>query len=344
MEYASDIVKWISDLVPILDCCSRDDQQYFQLFDTRIRLCSKDTTIIQTPLQSTALIHNYNIVCTMYMVLNGTSVFRYNCSNGYNIIFHYCMTQFLSSTDCCCCCCRCCGDWPAAAVLLPGDRWAVACCLAYAMASLGTYEILAAAPAPGPYGRRAGNRYTDRSSSSLPELDEHVEQQPCSADESSSSSLPVGGGGGGGIGLLFRLRLRLRLFRPSRRRRLVRPEVGGSVDDIAVPSKRTDLLPPVATVSGVDDDDEARRDCGGAFAAATVEVDGGVATASRRSSTGRRLEDEEDGGNGSAAEAAAAVVSFSNSFRSLSVISSSEMSFSRNFCGSFPLLSSRCSS
>jgi len=131
----------------------------------------------------------------------------------------------------------------------------------------------------------------------------------------------------------------------------VRPEAGGSVDDKAVPSKRTDLRPPVAvaTVSGVDDDDEARRGCDGEFEpAAAIAAGGGMVPASLRSTTGRRLEDDEDGGDGSTAVAvavaAAAVVSFSNSFSSRSVISSSEMSFSRNLCGSFPLLNSRCSS
>jgi len=130
----------------------------------------------------------------------------------------------------------------------------------------------------------------------------------------------------------------------------VRPEAGGSADDKAVPSKRTDLRPPevVATVSGVDDDDEARRGCDGVFGAATIGAGGGTAPVSLRSTTGRRLEDDEDGGDGSTAAAvavaAAPVVSFSNSFSSLSVISSSDMSFSRNLCGSFPLLSSRCSS
>jgi len=126
----------------------------------------------------------------------------------------------------------------------------------------------------------------------------------------------------------------------------VRPEAGGSVIDKAVPSKRTDLRPPeaVATVSGVDDDEEARRGCDGVFVAATIAAGGAAAPASLRSIIGRRLEDDEDGGDGSTAVAAAAVVSFSNSFRSRSVISSSEMSFSRNLCDSFPLLRSSCGS
>lgn len=251
------------------------------------------------------------------------------------------MAQFLSSAGCCAEDCDCCGGALAAltaAVRLPGDRWPAACCLAYAMASLGTYEIRAAAPAPGPYDRRAGSRYTDRSSSSLPELDEHVEQQPCSAAESSSKSGPpvatfAGGGIGAGGGSLFRppLRLRLRLlFRPFRRRRRVRPEADNSADDdAAVPSNRTDRRPP-AVISGVDDDDDARCwcNCSGA-------VPGGAA--------GGRRHDEDDGvggyvsadavtasgGGGGGGGGGAAAVSFSNSVSNRSVMSSSETSFSR---------------
>lgn len=259
----------------------------------------------------------------------------------------YCMVQFLSSVGCCEEGCDCCEALAAftAAVRLPGDRCPAACCLAYAMASLGTYEIRAAAPAPGPYDRRAGSWYTDRSSSSLPELDEHVEQQPCSAAESSSKSSPVAtfsdGGIGGGGGSLFRppLRLRLRvLFRPSRRRRLVRFEVDGSADDeAAVPSNRTDRR-PLDVISGVDDDDDARCCC-----SCSGLVPGGAAGGRLSAVAAGRRHDEDDGvggyvsavavtascGGGGGGGGGAAAVSFSNSVSNRSVMSSSETSFSR---------------